>query len=306
MSPRFTMLAQPECQQLEQQALVRRLLAHGVVAALQPSPPTRCLRFRLGRPDGEAICRVDAGTWAVALLPELTGLDWKGMDDGTIFGLTAQPRPLRLDHPGLDYTHAEPLPPVQGDASTVLPMIQSEEGPVWIEHMDWTLPFTREPLALSADLRLLVRLQLGRLRIAGRRMRRLRCGDILLLRNPAPRAWRGDRALFDFNLHPESIIVHTISPFDDTAAIGSGQAGGNPDAMPDLADIPLNLDVSLGELHLCLGELSTLQAGTVLPLPEQAYQRVQLLHGSQLVATGELVQVGDRLGVQLTRVAVRS
>ncbi len=302
MSSRFPLLARCDERQLERQALVSRLHAHGIEAVLQSPPGAPCLRFRLSRPDGVVICRVDASTWAGAHLPALAGLDWEGMDAATITGLTAQEHPVRFDHPGLDYEHAEPLVADAPQERIALPTIRSAEGPVWIEHMDWTLPSAGNAVALPSGLRMRVRLYLARLRMSLRRLRRLQCGDIVLLAEINPRACCGKRALFDYNLHPEAITVNTLDiPDDDTFDTVGTDA--EPRALLDLSDLPVNLDVSLGQLHLSLSELSTIQPDSVLPLSAHAYRQVQLQHDGQIVASGELVQVGDRLGVQLTRVA---
>jgi len=300
MSSGFPLLARCDERQLERQTLVGRLHAHGAAAVLQSPPDAPCLRFRLSRPDGVTICRVDASTWANAHLPALAGLDWQGMDAATITGLTAQEHPVRFDHPGLGYERAEPLVADGPQERVALPMITSAEGPVWIEHMDWTLPSAGNVMALPSGLRTRLRLHLARLRMPLRRLRRLRCGDIILLADINPRACCGKRALFDYNLHPEAITVNTLDIPDDMDTAGTD---AEPRALLDLTDLPLNLDVSLGQLHLSLSELSTIQPGSVLPLPAHAYRQVQLQHDGQIVAHGELVQVGDRLGVQLTRVA---
>ncbi len=302
MSPRFTMLARPDHRELECQTLARQLAAHGIEAPLRPLPPVACLRFRLNRPGGTAICRVEATGWAGRHLPDLAGLDWQGMGATTIYGLTAQPLPLHFEHPALAYDQGEPLPPLEHAGTPALPMVRSKEGPVWLERMDWSLPAVPASLALLPDFRLCLRLQLGRIHIAVRRLQRLQPGDILLLAHMSPQAWRGNRALFDIDLHPETMTVTTIPATDDTRTTDHVPQGGGTSDLIDLAGLTLSLDVSLGQLELTLAELSALQAGTVLPLPDSAYQRIQLLHEGRTVATGELVQIGERLGVQLAQV----
>jgi len=303
MTGRFPLLTLCNERQLEHQSVVGRLHAHGIAAVLQSPPDTPCVRFRLSRPDGVMICRMEASTWADMHLPALAGLDWQGMDPATMAGLTTQPAPLHFTQSGLGYERAEPIHDGVME-SMALPMISSVEGPVWIERMDRGLPPAGRVILLPPALRVRLRLHLARLRMPLRRLRRLQRGDIVLLADVGPRVWCGTRALFDYTLHPETITVNTLEsrdPMDVPPA--TAQEGAEAPALLDLASLPLTLDVSLGQLHLSLAELSTLQPGSVLPLPALAYQQLQLQHDGQTVASGELVQVGDRLGVQLTRVA---
>jgi flagellar motor switch/type III secretory pathway protein FliN len=67
----------------------------------------------------------------------------------------------------------------------------------------------------------------------------------------------------------------------------------------ELASLPIALDITLCQLSLSLAELAELRVGSVLNLPEQAYRRVKLQHQGHTLATGELVQIGDTLGVQI-------
>lgn len=303
MSPEFPLLARCDESQLERQTLFSRLHAHGVAAMLQSPPDAPCLRFRLSRQDGVAICRVEVSTWADAHLPALAGLDWQGMDAATITSLTTQEHPIRFDNPSLGYERAEPLVADAPQERIALPMISSAEGPVWIERMDWTLPPAVDAMALPSGLRMRLRLYLARLRMPLRRLRRLQCGDIVLLADINPRACCGKRALFDYTLHPDAITVNTLDIPDDMDITVTAATDADLPPLLDLADLPLNLDVSLGQLHLSLSELSAIQPDSVLPLPAHAHRQVQLQHDGQIVANGELVQVGDRLGLQLTRVA---
>ena len=298
---RFPALAVCDAGQLAPQALARRLRALGVVVRLEPFPVQPCLSFQLFRGDEAAVCHVPASAWAEHHLPDLAGLDWAGMTPAVVAGLTGVERPLHLCHAALQYDRALPSAAPGPHAGQLLPVVTGEEGPVWIERVGWRLPATRAHL--RGDIALYVDLQLGAVRLSTRQLRRLRRGDIVQLPMPVPRAYCAAHPLFDFHLHPDSITVSDLALSDDTTpSPHSLHADDDAPCVRDLADLPLTLQVQLGELSLSVAELSTLTAGSVLPLPADAYRRLQLRYGGQRVATGELVQIGDALGVQLTQV----
>ncbi len=70
-----------------------------------------------------------------------------------------------------------------------------------------------------------------------------------------------------------------------------------------LGDVSLSLVCQVGTLQLSLAELQQLGEGSVLALPEGGSDFVDLLVNGRSVGRGELVKMGDGLGVRLTRFA---
>lgn len=305
MSRPLALLARIDPQALHMQQLQQALRGCGVDAHLSTPPPSPCLRFQLATGGGAMVCRVDANAWAAVHLPGLAGLDWIAMDPLVLAGLTDVQDPLQFAHDALRYDRAQGLP-----ASTAapdvraLPTVPAVEGTVWIESWTAALPRATQAPRLPAALALPIRLQLGATAVTLRQQRRLRGGDIVLISDPAARAWRGRRPLFDFHLQPDSLLVTTVHSPDHAGLASSGSLPQPDEPMletSDLQDLPLELHVLLCRIDLTLGELAGLQEGSVVALPEKAIDRVQLLHNGRPLVTGELVQVGDRLGVKLAQ-----
>jgi type III secretion protein Q len=70
-----------------------------------------------------------------------------------------------------------------------------------------------------------------------------------------------------------------------------------------LGDVPLTVVCQVGSVQLTLADLQQLAEGSVLPLPEGGSDCVELLVNGRSVGRGELVKIGDGLGVRLTRIA---
>ena len=71
-----------------------------------------------------------------------------------------------------------------------------------------------------------------------------------------------------------------------------------------LDDLPVQLACEFGRLELSLGELRTLDAGSVLPLKKPAQAAVAILVHGRRMGQGRLGEIGDSLGVQIVRLQI--
>jgi flagellar motor switch/type III secretory pathway protein FliN len=79
-------------------------------------------------------------------------------------------------------------------------------------------------------------------------------------------------------------------------------AGDIPHEDADPTDLPVRLTFAFDGGHVSAGELATLNAGSVLPLPTSGETlAVRILSGSAAIGTGELVAIGDGFGVIVTQ-----
>jgi flagellar motor switch protein FliN/FliY len=81
------------------------------------------------------------------------------------------------------------------------------------------------------------------------------------------------------------------------------EAPGPEIELAPLAEVPLQVTVRLGSARLTLGELLQLQQGSVVLLDRQVGEPAEIMVGDRVVALGEMVRVGDELGVRVTRVS---
>ncbi|WP_437883132.1 FliM/FliN family flagellar motor switch protein [Pseudomonas sp. LRF_L74] len=90
---------------------------------------------------------------------------------------------------------------------------------------------------------------------------------------------------------------------EDPPAAEEQESSAEPPPLEPLAHLPLQLTLRSGQLSLTLEQLRRLDTGSVLEVHGTAPGYATLLHGEQLVAEGELVDVDGRLGLQITRLA---
>lgn len=101
----------------------------------------------------------------------------------------------------------------------------------------------------------------------------------------------------DENQAEQSLPPVNMSIISQLSREGSGQ-------LASLAEVPLSIEIRLGEVTVPLSELVELQPGSVLTLDRGLDELVEVLAGGKVIAHGEIVVVGDQLGVRILEVAV--
>jgi type III secretion protein Q len=73
-----------------------------------------------------------------------------------------------------------------------------------------------------------------------------------------------------------------------------------PDAL-GLDDLPLRVVFEVGRLELSLGDLRQMAPGTVLPLGRPFDEALDIMANGRRIGRGEIIRIGDSLGVRVTR-----
>lgn len=159
-----------------------------------------------------------------------------------------------------------------------VPVIQAEE--------DTRLPVPARILA-------------GRTRIPLSEWQALECHDVLLadlagfLRERRCLLWAGGRALAGGLLDGSTFTVQQLNRPEPTTMADSA------DSIP-INDLEIELTFVVGQTTLTLGELRSLAPGFVVDLPTPLGEGVTIFANGKAVGTGELIEVGDHLGVRVT------
>jgi flagellar motor switch protein FliN/FliY len=111
--------------------------------------------------------------------------------------------------------------------------------------------------------------------------------------------------------HAPTGIANGGNPAGATAASAgaadpsSGGATG-PAVMGDnldlLLDIPLEITIELGRTKMLINDLLKLGQGSVIELPKEAGDTLEILANNRLVAKGDVVVVNKKYGIRLTEV----
>ena len=88
---------------------------------------------------------------------------------------------------------------------------------------------------------------------------------------------------------------------------GAFEVDGKPAADRDAGSVSLpanaevTLDFNLGQVNLSFSELNHLQAGSCYELESPANNSVSIVSANRTIAQGDILQIGDRLGVRITQ-----
>jgi flagellar motor switch protein FliN/FliY len=82
---------------------------------------------------------------------------------------------------------------------------------------------------------------------------------------------------------------------------GAGEAGAGSN-LKLLENIEVQLTVEVGGTKISIGDLLKLNDGSVVELERLAGEHLDILVNGTLLAKGEVVLVGERLGVRLTEI----
>lgn len=307
----FSTLTEGDVAQADIAAACARI---GLAPQWSDTPPQGALlRFDVEGAFGTLQLAVAADEWCPRMLPALPGLAWSALvDRATLAHWLPETPLLTFAAPSLAGAQVhlrdvvpDGLPPVSRRPQ---PFLATPQGPAFLQQLQ-VAPALRATDA-AVHLQLPVDLEVARFRMSLQQLRRLPSGAVVLLSQFQPIARSGHHRLYTFDFTLETVSVNT--PFDfleedgDAAAFDPAPAVAAPDAPGgfDVARLPVTVEVVLCQLQQRVGELSALQPGTVFHLPPDAWTQLQLRVNGQTVARGELVQVGDQLGVQLAQAPV--
>ncbi len=69
-----------------------------------------------------------------------------------------------------------------------------------------------------------------------------------------------------------------------------------------LMDVPVMVTVEVGRMHMTLGRLVKLGAGSLVTLDRQIHEPADILVNGKIVARGEIITIDDRYGIRVTKV----
>ena len=294
---------------LAHEAAFRLCQALGWHVAWEPLPAQRSLiRFHPSSAHGMVVCLVQTAQWAALHWPQLPGLAWDALDEISARKLFDAPPqgPLAVDWLDGGQTlwlqQVPPAPPKQRS----LPCLHTEHGPIWVERLELRAIVPVAPAPLPAQVPVTVQYRVGHASLTVAQLHALRVGDVVLIGELQPQALLEHRPLFSFSFDEGHMIISEFelpSATLDSPAPLDDAAGVLPTVGLDVAALPMTVEVILCRLNHTVAELGQMQPGSTHALPSDAHRQVELRVHGQRVAKGELVRVGEGLGVQIDECA---
>jgi flagellar motor switch protein FliN/FliY len=80
---------------------------------------------------------------------------------------------------------------------------------------------------------------------------------------------------------------------------GTSDAGLNLDS---LLDVPIEISIEIGRTRMSIGDLLSLNKGSIVELKKTAGESVDIYVNGKLLGKGEVVVVNERLGVRVVKI----
>ncbi|MBI3900964.1 MAG: FliM/FliN family flagellar motor switch protein [Chlamydiia bacterium] len=106
----------------------------------------------------------------------------------------------------------------------------------------------------------------------------------------------------EFDIHPKEISQEPPLPQEEESSSPKmeEEPASQEETPQTLGEVPLTLAVELARIQIPLEKLMQLQPGNTLEMPLDPTQLVSLTLRGKLIAKGELIQLGEKLGIQIT------
>jgi flagellar motor switch/type III secretory pathway protein FliN len=168
----------------------------------------------------------------------------------------------------------------------------------------------RQPQPLRDDIPLTLACVLGPINLPTHLLANTNVGDILRLHERTGWVTCASARLFQFTLTGDHIVLDTLHDpmrdhYDDQGQddpyghpVGALPHDHNGDDDLGINDLPVPVSVVVARQTLTVSELADLHPGSTLPL-SMSEPLVTLMIGNRPFARGELVRIGDELGVEL-------
>jgi len=160
------------------------------------------------------------------------------------------------------------------------------------------------------DLQARLTFSLGSAILPLREIDRLKAGDVIIPNAPTLTAgkacvvladrWLAEAAFSAAELTLTTPLRDTRHSSMETDSMSTLTSDPQPEDI-NLDELPLRLTFEIGRADLPVGEIQSLAPGYVFALAREPGQSVDICVSGRRIGTGELVQVGEQLGVRLTR-----
>ena len=252
---------------------------------------------------------VDAQEWLASFAPEMASLADYCDEQDMLELFSAMPVPFDLALPNLSYTQLQIGSMVTGNALSEQPLIciRTAQGSVWINELPENLVWQHTALhdqmnALPIPLCFI----LGYSTISLALSAKLAIGDVLLIEHKNFCVSTHRKLLGNYQLTEGGIQVENFNNEDIPPDIDGEQPMQTPpesvighDSSIPYGRIPVKLEFVLEERSIPVAELTQLAPGTLLELKHDAEQHITIRVNGVTLAKGELVQLDNRLGVEI-------
>lgn len=277
------------------------------------NPQATYIVFEACNAKGQWQGAIDAQDWLAYFSPSLAALALSGMDAQQILALfTATPQPFSLNIADLSYDSIHVQGVRTGEQLTTDPFIWFRAADTYIALLSLPKLDSKQVsdkwFDATSSLPLPLQFELGRSIVNLAMLSQVSVGDVLLITEEIPRVKTCGVILGRYLLTEEGITMENIDDefddaYDDEEETSSFSRSEAIDSKPAaLSRVPIKLEFILQEKTLTVAELGQFYQGQLLAFDPASEANIIIRANGVLLAKGELVQLEDRLGVEITTI----
>ena len=283
----------PQASRLAQFVLLRERTGEQVIHSV-PAPGAVLMRFSDAK--GFAVL-VDLREWCDERHPMLARLatDQLSHDDIRNWFHYSQ-ESCELMMPSGSVTLLKNSQPETLIPEMLLPEVNTSLGRGWLLSAAESMPSQEgfNPAHLSFSLNLV----LGESFLRQRHVRRLECGDVLIISQFVEEVRCEGHRLGSYQLEEDVFMFNDFAD-ENLEADESELTRSGDDSRQGLQNMPVRLEFVVHEKTVTLGELQQLSAGAVIGVPAHGKDSISIRANGALIGRGELIWIEDKLCVEV-------
>ncbi|MEA9389628.1 FliM/FliN family flagellar motor switch protein [Acerihabitans sp. TG2] len=267
------------------------------------TPPIGQPLFSITADNGIWRGMIDARDWLAHQLPELGALASTGRDLAHIAALfNAMDNPLTFEHDALAYQRlqAQVMPEQVNPSVTSLPCLAASECVVWLTEITNTgrqAPLPPVPVLGRAPV--LLELIIGVSHASDSVIAKLAVGDIMLINQVTRQTTCQGRVIGHYWQQEEMIMMEEHYEECDMSEEYDLEDTPCEKITGSLSAVPMKLEFILQRRYLSIHEVQEIFTGKVFEMDPASEKQIEIRANGTLIARGELVQLDDRLGVEV-------
>jgi len=178
------------------------------------------------------------------------------------------------------------------------PAVVELRGEVFPVYLDKLPPALRAQPTLCPHLPVDIRWMLDTVVLQADVLAELAPGDVICVSPERGTLYAGPIPIFSFYLQDECLMLEDTK---DQAAPDNANGGAEARSL-DLQALPVTVSFVLGKRTMSVADISSLYPGMTISL-DHVSPRVDVMAGGAVLASGELVRIGETLGVEINTLA---
>lgn len=138
-------------------------------------------------------------------------------------------------------------------------------------------------------------------RLDGAALTSLGAGDVICVTRAQGTLFAGAAPLFSFYIQDDFLMIEETQDDYSDAEINEDQPDTHDSAALKLDALPVTVSFVLGKRTMTVAEIGSLYPGMTIPL-DYVTPHVDVLAGGIVCARGELVRIGETLGVEISKI----